>query len=152
MGKNGQKSISIAKKVDFPYNNFPEKHISLRTYTHKTIAPSEKTTPATQRLGFRLDTAATPPPLSGAHGFPDSGNLGVCPYTYSWLHVFMYFRGVNFALDTLVLDRLCRALRPRRILALPCATTCPPQAQQSAKNRTKMGNNHPKMGNNRRNG
>ena len=33
--KNGQKSAKIMEKIDFPYNNFPKKGISLRKFTQK---------------------------------------------------------------------------------------------------------------------
>ena len=74
--KIGQKWAKINKyceKVDFPYNNFPEKHISLRTCTHKTIAPSEKTTPATQRLGPVGLTDTRPQPTVGDVAFAYAG-------------------------------------------------------------------------------
>ena len=44
--KNGQKSAKISKKyekkIDFPYNNFPKKDISLRKCTHFFFAFGEK--------------------------------------------------------------------------------------------------------------
>ena len=63
MVKNRQKSAKILKTIDFPYNNFPQKHISLRKCTHKTIfSPS-----APKKFGFlspNLLYRCAPPPLA----------------------------------------------------------------------------------------
>ena len=42
MAKNRQKSAKIIKKIDFPYNNFPKKDISLRKCTPQKKSPSAK--------------------------------------------------------------------------------------------------------------
>ena len=78
--KNGQKSAKIGKnyeKIDFPYNNFPKKGISLRKCTKKKIAFGEKKIKKKIAPAARY-TAATP---RGAIEFLESSILGFCPYT-----------------------------------------------------------------------
>ena len=64
--KNRQNSAKIIRKIDFPYNNFPKKAISLRKCTKVFPAFGEKK----QHKPFffsrlRRDTAATPLILRG---------------------------------------------------------------------------------------
>ena len=41
-GQNWQKSAKIIKKIDFPYNNFPKKDISLRKCTKNNKKTTKK--------------------------------------------------------------------------------------------------------------
>ena len=71
------------KKIDFPYNNFPKKGISLRKCTQKNIfAFGEK---KSQKKISRLRRAIPlRPPRGGAIEFLESRILGFCPYTEAW--------------------------------------------------------------------
>ena len=80
MAKNRQKSAKIMKKIDFPYNNFPKKGISLRKCTQFFFSPSAK-----KKSNFFFAPAAryTAATLGGggAIEFLESSILGFCPYT-----------------------------------------------------------------------
>jgi len=69
MAKNRQKMAKIIRKIDFLYNNFPKKAISLRKCTQKKNAFGEKKVQI---------TVGTPP---RATEFLSSALLRFCPYT-----------------------------------------------------------------------
>ena len=61
MTKNRQKSANNMKKIDFPYNNFPKKGISLRKCTQKIYFRLRRKKSQNFFSRLRRYTAATPP-------------------------------------------------------------------------------------------
>ena len=81
IGKNGQKNGKNCIKIDFLYNNFPEKVISLRKCTKKKIAFCEK---KSQKF---LIMCGTPPPRRGLYKLEIYRTLegtGVLPHSVLW--------------------------------------------------------------------
>ena len=63
--KNGQKSAKIIRKIDFPYNNFPKKAVSLRKCT-------QKKSPSAKKVFFRAFGATPLRPWGVLYRFLDS--------------------------------------------------------------------------------
>ena len=75
MAKNGQKSVKIGNKcikIDFPYNNFPEKAIFFTTRSLRTLEPEhgEVTTRANGQFFYDFGNILAPLVPFGAFGAP----------------------------------------------------------------------------------